>query len=181
MNITVTDYELCGYEDVFAEVRALASSAAELVERNVRGSLPRTEIVLTDHRGMGELELQAAVGLVPDAPARVVKWATGQAKRSARGLYGVAVHRPEGGALVLLNAKALHRDGETAATLVHELTHAVQSNRPGARDEFIRHLRHAFELEPLPRDEMRRMRRRWNTAERAALRAEHLATQLTNL
>lgn len=177
----ITTHKLFGHRDVLREVRTVADPAARLVQQHVRGRLPRTEIVLTTPRGLAELDLKVAAELVREATPQARAQGLAAATAADRDLFGKVILNPHGGALVLLSAPKLHRCGQVAATVVHELVHAVQLNRFRARATQIRVLRHVLDVEPFSRREERAFNRQMDADEAEAYRIEALASQLTRI
>ncbi|MDJ1138543.1 hypothetical protein [Streptomyces iconiensis] len=151
-------------------VRDIAQEAASLVARRV-GALPRTELILTNGRDLGKLATDAE---------RAVAGGGSAGRRPDESVFGRTVLSP-GGVLVLVNADRHTGRGrdEVDTTLVHELVHAAQFHRPGARAELLAGLRHNYGIEPISDSRARAMNRRIDRDEREATRLERLARHLS--
>lgn len=122
-----------------AERVKMAAAAAALIAADNAGRLPHVEIAVTHFSGMHRL--------ADMAEARVV--GGGQCSRPAEARYGRAALAPRG-VLIAINAAAHHGNPrELGATLVHELVHAAQLNRPGARNRHIAYLRNNYGIEKM--------------------------------
>ena len=168
--ILVEPYRLHhSYTPVLARVQAIADQAASLVTRRMRERLPHVTIRVSGERLLGhavtEVEQQLlGTDRLPTSGCR------------GREVYGVTTLGPHG-AVVVINAKgALEDGGDVDRTLVHELVHAVQSNRPGGRQHRMTGIRGAFGL--IQRGPTKAFIRQYDRDEREAQALEHLANAI---
>lgn len=146
----------------------VADQAAHLVTRRMRERLPRVTIRVSGERLLGQAVTEAeqqALGTnrLPTSACR------------GQSVYGATTLGPAG-AVIAINAKACIEDRCLSTTLVHELVHAVQLNRPGGIQHRMTALRGKFGLSsasPTPAFD-----RRHNRDEREAQALEVLARQI---
>ncbi|SDK79536.1 hypothetical protein [Streptomyces indicus] len=173
----VTAHRLFGHRHILREIQHVAPSAADLVTRNVRGRLPRVDIVLTTPQGMTELtvdtEIQTVGGKVTPQARRK---AANRISWNDRRIFGKTVLAPKGAVLILINARRVNHGEQVAPTLVHELVHAVQFTRPGIADLLVAGLKNNFGIEPLSRRDVRRYEKQLKAHEDEAYRMEHRLT-----
>ncbi|WSE17174.1 hypothetical protein OG518_29670 [Streptomyces sp. NBC_01397] len=175
----VTAYRVFGRRNILREAQHAAPSAADLVARNVRGRMPRVEIVLTTPQGMGELNARAESALVPGASPRAVDKSRRMVARDSRRSSGLTMPT-RNGALVLLNVHQHPHPGLLAVTLVHELVHVMQLSRPGVRELYLNYVRHALDVAPMSRRELRFFERHMAAEEDEAYRMESALTPQLN-
>ncbi|MFF1394642.1 hypothetical protein ACFVZD_12600 [Streptomyces sp. NPDC058287] len=175
----VTAYRVFGRRNILREAQHAAPSAADLVAHNVRGRLPRVEIVLTTPQGIGELTTRANSSLVPDASPQAVDKNRRILVRKARSVFGLTT-ATRNGVLILLNVHKLPHSDLLAVTLVHELVHAMQFSRPGVMERHLDRVRHNLDIAPLSRRELRSLDRHMNAAEDEAYRMESALTPQLN-
>ncbi|MEU0393833.1 hypothetical protein ABZ208_13820 [Streptomyces sp. NPDC006208] len=157
------------YQDTLDRVETITQPAIRLVEKHMRGSVGRVEIVVTTSSGVTDLVKQAHRDLLD---AKVTS------DRHLGRQFGTTTLNSSG-VLVIVNAQICRgRAKEIDKTVVHELVHAVQLAKPGARDRILRGLRNNYRLEPLSRVEVRVLNRLVDQDEREAARFERLARQL---
>ncbi|MFD9223790.1 hypothetical protein ACFWDI_28255 [Streptomyces sp. NPDC060064] len=157
------------YQDTLDRVDEIAQSAIRLVEKHMRGSVGHVEIAVATNSGVIDMVKQAHRDLLN------TKVAT---DRYLGRQFGTTTIN-ESGVLVIVNAQICRgRTKEIDKTLVHELVHAAQFTKPGARDRILRSLRNNYRLEPLTRAEVRDLNRQVDQDEREAARLERLARQL---
>ncbi|NGO76770.1 hypothetical protein G6045_14000 [Streptomyces sp. YC504] len=177
----VTAHRLFGHRHILREIQHVAPTAADLVTRNVRGRLPRLEIVLTTPQGMNELTVNTQIATIggkvtPQARSKAARRLMWEDHR----VFGRTVLAPKGAVLILINARKVNHGEQVAPTLVHELVHAVQFTRPGIADLIIAGLKNNYGIEPLTRRDVRRYDRQLKAHEDEAYRMEHRLTPQLN-
>ncbi|MGW3196302.1 hypothetical protein ACWDBD_17285 [Streptomyces sp. NPDC001118] len=153
-----------------SRVQEIAGPAASLVQQHLGERLPPVEIAVTTYSGL------------PDVLATAHRTIVGRRPLHAR----YAGMRCKGtttltrtGLLVVVNADACRGDHhEIDVTLVHELVHAIQYGRPGARDRGIRHLRSNYGIDEITQAEADAANRQVYLDEAEAERYERLAIHL---
>lgn len=167
MSVAVRTHSVASRHPVARRASDIADAAARLVTGNA-GRLPHVELIVTDHAGMHRLAEQAE--------RRVARG--GQRLYPVNARYGRAVLAPRG-VLITINAD-VHVDlRELDATLVHELVHAAQLNRSGARARHTAYLRNNYGIEEVTDAEARKANRQIRADEDEAKRAEQWARHLT--
>lgn len=137
--ILVEPYRLHrSYLPALHRAEGVAGQAAQLVTRQMRERLPHVTIRVSGERLLGlavtEAEQQAlGTDRLPMGTCR------------GRDVYGACTLGPAG-AVIVINAKAVIEDQCLSTTLVHELVHAVQLNRPGGIQHRMTALRGKFGL-----------------------------------
>ncbi|MFC9821400.1 hypothetical protein ACFWG6_30970 [Streptomyces erythrochromogenes] len=146
----------------------IADQAARLVTRRMRERLPHVTIRISGERLLGQAVTEVEQQLLgtdrlPSSGSQ------------GRHVYGVTTLGPAG-AVVVINGKAVIEDRCLATTLVHELVHAVQGNRPGGQQRLMTGIRGAFGF--IKGGPSRQFIRRHDRDEREAQSLEHLASEL---
>jgi hypothetical protein len=180
MSITVTGHQLglFGNRRLVHEAENIARQAERIITANV-GPLPAVALTLTNERAMAQLATAADAAFAPGA-SRMTRAVKGhQARRNARGAYGITVLNPAGGISVIVSATTATTGRDLAETILHELVHAVQLGSPDARELHIRHLRHCYRIEPWSRRESADYDRLVDQREAEAHALETLAAQIT--
>ncbi|MEU2495467.1 hypothetical protein [Streptomyces sp. NPDC007883] len=178
MKTTVSTHKLPGYGSTLRTAKRLADQAVRLVGRSVPGRMPDVQITLTTARGMAELSAAADIALAGAADRRAVTRAVRDGKRMSRDIQARAIPRPDGSALILINADKHADPGEFAVTLVHELVHAMQFSRKGVLERIVRDTRDGLGIERQPRRQSREHLRLLKQEEQEAYGREYLANQL---
>ena len=157
------------HQQVVDRVDLVMDQAARLAEQHARGSVGQVEVAVTVTDGIPDLVCAAHEALVGASD-----W---DAWRS-EGCAGTTTINPAG-CLVIINAQSCKgRTVEIDKTVIHELVHAAQFNRPGARDSARRGIAHNYGIGWLEDREVRALNRRIDADEREAERAERLHRQL---
>lgn len=157
------------HQSVVDRVDLVMDQAARIVGQRERSGLGNVEVAVTITDGIPDLICAAHEGLFGRSDWDA--WAGG-------GRHGVATLNP-GGTLVIVNAQSLRgKQSEIDKTVLHELTHAAQFNRPGARDTAHRGIAFNYGIGWLEDREVRALNRRIDRDEREAEAAERLHRQL---
>jgi hypothetical protein len=156
------------YTPALHRAEEVAEQAARLVTRKMRERLPHVTVRVSGERLFAGAITEAA------QQALGTDWLpTGACHGSA--VYGAMTLGPSG-AVIVLNAKACIQDRCLSTTLVHELVHAVQLNRPGGVRHQATALRGLFGLSkerPTPAFD-----RQHDRNEREAQSLEYLAREI---
>jgi hypothetical protein len=126
------------YTPALSRAQEVAEQAARLVTRRMRERLPHVTV-----RVSGERLFALAVTEVEQQTLGTDRLPTGACQ--GRSVYGATTLGPAG-AVIVINAKAVIEDRCLSTTLVHELVHAVQLNRPGGIQHRMTALRGLFGL-----------------------------------
>lgn len=164
--ISVRSHGVASNHNVVLRTRRIADQAARLVSRKV-GRLPHVEIVVTDKRGV--------TALVEDTEAALV--GSRVSKRRSANIYG-STALAANGVLITINAGKHRDDLELDTTVIHELVHAVQLNRPGAREQRLAELRNNYGVEEMRRSDARKAIKAIKGDEKEARTFERLARHL---
>ncbi|MCZ4122610.1 hypothetical protein [Streptomyces sp. H39-S7] len=178
MNLTVSTHKAFGHRESLRIAKQLAKRAVPLVNRNVPGSMPDVQIVLTTARSLAELAVAVEAELVGGADRRALAKAVREAERHAREAAGRAVPLAEGGALILVNLDQHRTVADLAITLVHELVHAMQFSRRGVRERVIADVRDELGIKRLSHRQRRESARALEREEEEAYEREYLADRL---
>lgn len=152
-------------------IASIAELAARLVQQHMGGSIGHVDLAVTGKSGIPDLVVQAHRPLF----GRVDR---GQVRRLR--CYGTTTVSSSG-TLVIINADRCRRASDVDKTVLHELGHAVQFARPGARALLIRSLRNNYGIEAMTDAEARAANRQVDADEVEAERLERLARKLTRL
>jgi hypothetical protein len=145
-------------------VNVAVDAATRIVEGKVRGCVGPVEVAVASSSGMWEL--------VAEAHRPMFGRQDPHAWQHDLNAYGTTTIT-KSGVLVVINAQACKgRTVEVDKTLLHELTHAVQFNRRGARDLVVRSLANNYGIEPMSDREAKAANRRVDADEREAARME---------
>ncbi|NUT24319.1 MAG: hypothetical protein HOV77_34635 [Hamadaea sp.] len=157
------------HRPVVDRVDRVMDEAARLIAGRERHGLGTVEITVTATDGIPDLICAAHEQLFGRSDWDA--WA-------GPGRYGVATLNPAG-TLIVVNAQSLRgKQAEIDKTILHELTHAAQFNRPGARETARRGIAFNYGLGWLEDREVRALNRRIDRDEREAEQAERLHRQL---
>jgi len=158
------------YRPVLDRVDLVMDQAARMIAQRERRGLGEVEIAVTITDGIPDLICAAHERLFGTSDWDA--WA-------GPGRHGVATLNPAG-TLVIVNAESLRGNRtEIDKTVLHELTHAAQFNRPGARESALKAIAHnCYGIGWLSDREMRSFGRRVQSDERGAEAAERLHRQL---
>ncbi|MBT2477622.1 hypothetical protein [Streptomyces sp. ISL-94] len=149
-------------------IEAVADQAVQLVTRKMREGIDPLRIVVTDSFGIDDHVLRNDAALLGTSKRQRLT------SKSPAGRTSIS----EDGVLVVINAERCPADENLDVVLVHELVHAAQLSRPGAREEKLRHLRNNHGVEKLTRLEAWGANWRISADEREAGRLEYLASKL---
>ncbi|MFD8771420.1 hypothetical protein [Streptomyces sp. NPDC059916] len=152
-------------------IASIAEPAARLVQQHMGGSVGHVELAVTGRSSIPDLIVQAHRPLVGRLDRRQVRLLR---------CYGTTTINPAG-TLVIINADKCRRVSEIDKTVVHELGHAVQFARPGARNLLIRSLRNNYGIEAMTDAEAHAANRQVDADEVEAEQLERLARKLTQL
>jgi hypothetical protein len=146
-------------------VHAAVDAAVGIVENEIRGSVGPLQVAVSNTSGMWEMVVDAHRPMFGRQSPRL--W-----RREGGSAFGTATITSSG-VLVVVNAQACKgRAAEIDKTLLHELTHAVQLNRPGARDLLMRSLANNYGITPMTEAEAAAANRQVDADEREAERME---------
>lgn len=160
-----------GQQTILDRVASIAEPAARLVQQHMGGSIGHVDLAVTGKAGIPDLVVQAhrpLFGRVDRSQPRRLR------------CYGTTTIN-SAGTLVIVNADRCRRTSDIDTTVVHELAHAVQFARPGARNLLIRSLRNNYGIEAMTDAEAHAANRQVDAHEREAERLERLARQLSRL
>lgn len=155
------------HQPVVDRVALILDDAARLVKQRNRRGLGRVEVAVTTRRGIADLVCAAHEDLFG--------WSDPQGWDNCAGT--TTVNRR--GTLVIVNAdmrRAQH--GEVDKTLLHELTHAAQLNRPGVRDWTMWGIAHNLGIGFMSEVQVEASVRQMEIDEREAEQAEGLHRKL---
>ena len=159
------------HRDVLAHIESVAGPAAQLVSRHMGTRIDRTEVVVTTGPSAADLMIEAHRAMFGRQPAI---WKLKGASRKDCGTATIT----RAGVLVVVNADRCQSTAALNETLVHELVHAAQLSRPGARDAKVRHLRNNYGIDVMSGRDVRTANRMVDADEREAERLERLASEL---
>ncbi|MEU6365742.1 hypothetical protein ABZ876_08295 [Streptomyces sp. NPDC046931] len=146
-------------------VHAAVDAAVDIVEREIRGCVGPLEVAVSNTSDMWRMVVDAHRPMFGRQNARLWQRHEGHA-------FGTTTITP-GGVLVVINAQTCRGRGiEIDKTLLHELTHAVQFNRPGARALIMRSLANNYGITPMTEAEAKAANRQVDAEEREAERME---------
>lgn len=156
------------HQKAMDRIEAVTDQAARLVTRKMREGMGPLRVIVTDSVGIDDYILRNDEQLVGRSRTR---------RLTSKGPAGRTDISPDG-VLVVINAERCPADENLDVVLVHELVHAVQLSRPGAREEKLRHLRNNHGVEKLSWREA--VGANWRVAadEREAGRLEYLAREI---
>ena len=157
------------HRPVVDRVDRVMDQAAALIGQRERHGVGTVEIAVTVEDGIPDLICAAHEQLFGRSDWDA--WA-------GPGRHGVATLNTAG-TLIVVNAQSLRgKQAEIDKTVLHELVHAAQFNRPGARETARRGIAHNYGLGWLEDREVHALNRRIDRDEREAERAERLHRQL---
>lgn len=157
------------YRPVLDRVDLVMDQAARMIAQRERGGLGTVEVAVTVTDGIPDLICEAHERLLG---------ASDWDANAGPGCYGTTTLN-SAGTLVVINAESLRgKQTEIDKTVLHELTHAAQFNRPGARETARRAIAHNYGIGWLEDREVRALNRRIGRDEREAEAAERLHRQL---
>lgn len=164
------EYRLASrYRSVLDRVDRVMDQAAAMIAQRERYGLGNVEVAVTITDGIPDLICAAHERLFGRSDWDA--WA-------GPGRHGAATLNPSG-TLIVVNAQSLKgKQTEIDKTVLHELTHAAQFNRPGVRDIAYRGIGFNYGLGWLEDRELRALDRRITRDEREAEQAERLHRQL---
>ncbi|MFF6966259.1 hypothetical protein ACFY9G_23190 [Streptomyces anthocyanicus] len=152
-------------------VHAAADAATRVVEQQLRGRVGPVDLAVASSSGMWDLVADAHRPMFGRQDPRV--W---QHNRHAYGTTTITTS----GVLVVINAQACRgRQVEIDKTLLHELAHALQFNRPGARALLEANIANNYGIRPMTEREAAAANRQVDADEREAARMERHHRQLT--
>ncbi|MEU8642280.1 hypothetical protein AB0C91_10215 [Streptomyces sp. NPDC048674] len=159
------------YQATADRVHAGVDAAIAIVEKSARGRVGSLEVAVTNTAGMWETVVAAHEPLFGRRKSK--EW-----RRNEGSPFGTTTVTSVG-VLVVINAQTCRgRTVEIDKTLLHEITHAVQFNRPGARDLLMRSLSNNYGLTAMTTAEAAAANRQVDTDEREAERMERHHRQL---
>lgn len=157
------------FRPVLDRVDLVLDQAAGMIAERERWGLGQVEVAVTVEDGIPDLICAAHEQLFGRSDWD--DWA-------GPGRHGVATLNPAG-TLIVINAQSLRgKQSEIDKTVLHELTHAAQFNRPGIRDLAYKGIGFNYGLGWLEDREVRALNRRIDRDEREAEQAERLHRQL---
>jgi hypothetical protein len=157
------------HKSVVDRVDLVMDEAAQMIGQRERCGLGNVEIAVTIEDGIPDMICAAHEGLFGTSDWD--DWA-------GPGRHGVATLN-QAGTLIVINAQSLRgKQAEIDKTVLHELTHAAQFNRPGARKTALRGIAFNYGIGWLEDREVRALNRRIDRDEREAEAAERLHRQL---
>lgn len=157
------------HEQVVDRVDLILDQAARMIGQRERRGLGAVELAVTVTDGIPDLICAAHEVLFGTSDWD--SWA-------GPGRHGVATLN-RAGTLVIVNAESLRgKQAEIDKTVLHELTHAAQFSRPGARETALRGIAFNYDIGWLEDREVRALNRRIDRDEREAEQAERLHRQL---
>ena len=146
-------------------VHAALGPAVEIIENEIHARVGYLQLAVSNTSDMWQMVVDAHRPMFGQQDARPLQREGGRA-------FGTATITSSG-VLVVINAQACKgRAVEVDKTLLHELTHAAQFNRPGARDLIMRSLANNYGITPMTEAEAAAANRRVDTDEREAERME---------
>lgn len=146
-------------------VHAAVETAVGIVEGESRYRVGPLEVAVSNTSGMWQMVVDAHRPMFGRQSARLWQQDGGNA-------FGTATIT-RSGVLVVVNAQACKgRNAEIDKTLLHELTHAAQFNRTGARDLRMRSLANNYGVTPMTEAEAAAANRQVAADEREAARME---------
>lgn len=168
--IRLVEYRLTNrHRSVLNRVDLVVDEAARMIGQSQRHGLGAVEVAVTVEDGIPDLVCAAHEQLFGRSDWD--DWA-------GPGRHGVATLNTIG-TLIVINAQSLHgKQAEVDKTVLHELTHAAQFNRPGARDAALKFIAFDYGIGWLEDREIRSFNRRIARDEREATAAERLHRQL---
>lgn len=168
--IRLVEYRLAGkYRPVLDRVDVVLDQAAAMIAARERHGLGTVEVAVTVEDGIPDLVCAAHEELFGRSDWD--DWA-------GPGRHGVATLN-RAGTLIVINAQSLRgKQTEIDKTVLHELTHAAQFNRPGIRDLAYKGIGFNYGLGWLENHQVRALNRRIDRDEREAEAAERLHRQL---
>lgn len=154
---------------VLDRVDLVVDEAARMIGQRERRGIGNVEVAVTVQDGIPDLVCAAHERMFGRSDWD--DWA-------GPGRHGIATLNPAG-TLIVLNAQSLHgKQTEIDKTVLHELTHAAQLNRPGARETARRGIAFDYGIGWLEDREIRAFNRRIAYDEREAEKAERLHREL---
>ncbi|MFD5294761.1 hypothetical protein ACFWJU_06095 [Streptomyces mutabilis] len=151
-------------------VHATADAATRIVEQQLRGRIGPVELAVASSNGMWDL--------VVDAHRPMFGRQNPQVWQHDQHAYGTTTITASG-VLVVINAQACRgRQAEIDKTLLHELAHALQFNRPGARALIEASIANNYGIRPMTEREAKAANRQVDADEREAARMERHHRQL---
>ena len=168
--IRLVEYRLPNrHRSVLNRVDLVVDEAARMIGRSERYGLGTVEVAVTVEDGIPDLVCAAHEQLF--GASDWDEWA-------GPGRHGVATLNTTG-TLIVINAQSLHgKQTEIDKTVLHELQHAAQFNRPGVRDTALKAIAFNYGIGWLEDREIRALNRRIGRDEREAAAAERLHRQL---
>lgn len=157
------------YRSVLDRVDLVLDQAASMIGQRERHGLGAVEVAVTVEDGIPDLVCAAHEQLFGRSDWD--DWA-------GPGRHGVATLN-RAGTLIVINAQSLRgKQAEIDKTVLHELTHAAQFNRPGAWETARRGIAFDYGIGDLSDGQLRALNRRIDRDEREAEQAERLHRQL---
>ncbi|MDH2393403.1 hypothetical protein QCN29_32495 [Streptomyces sp. HNM0663] len=156
---------------------SIAPDAARLVAGRF-GALPPVQLVMVgDLNRWSALTADTELALIPGVSDRIQAAHRREYRRGRRSRYGITVLGPNG-VIIPINLRKARTETDINATVVHELTHAHQLGNTQARAQHIAYLRHCWDVEKLPRRQVKQYERLIDRREVEAHGAETLASRL---
>ena len=146
-------------------VHAAVDAATAIVQRETGSRVGSVSVAVANTSDMWRMVVDAHRPMFGRQDARL--W-----RREEGNAFGTATITSSG-VLVVVNAQASKgREVEIDKTLLHELTHAAQFNRPGARDLLMRSLANNYGITPMTEAQAAAANRQVDADEREAERME---------
>lgn len=159
------------HQATIGRVHAGVEAAIAIVEKSARGQVGSLEVAVTSTAGMWETVVAAHEPLFGRRKSK--EW------RHNEGSPAGTTTITSSGVLIVINAQVCKgRTVEIDKTLLHEITHAVQFGRPGARDLLMRSLANNYGLSAMTLAEVAAANRQVDSDEREAERMERHHRQL---
>lgn len=156
---------------------SIAPDAARLITSRF-GALPAVRLVMVgDINRWADLAADTELALVPGVSSRIQAEHRRDVRRGRRHNYGITILGPHG-VIIPINLRKSRNERDISETVVHELTHAHQLGNAQARAQHIAYLRHCWDLEKLPRRQVKQYERLIERRETEAHGAESLASRL---
>ncbi|GGT54340.1 hypothetical protein GCM10010271_67760 [Streptomyces kurssanovii] len=176
--LTVTSHSVFFFQRrLIKHTESIARDAARLVAGRF-GTLPPVQLVMVgDLNHWSALAAETELALAPEVSDRIQAAHRRECRRGRRRKYGITLLGPHG-VVIPINLRTARTETDINQTVVHELTHAHQLGNAQARAEHIAYLRHCWDVEKLPRRQVKQYERLIDRREREAHSAESLASRL---